>query len=83
METIHQIYDPVGETDIEDKQCVAPAVKYSANREGQCHVSMQSKTKAERYSLWFINNWYSAFKNKSTQWTSGPNCATGHHIAVQ
>ena len=56
METIQQVYDLVGETDIEDKQYVAPAVQYNANTQGQCHMSMQSKTKAEGYSLWFIND---------------------------
>ena len=66
METIHQIYDPVGETDIEDKQYVAPTVKYSADTQGQCHMSMQSKTQAEGYSLWFINNCSCLLKNKST-----------------
>ena len=66
METIHQIYDPVGETDIEDKQYVALAVKYSANTQGRCHMSMQSKTEAEGYNLWFINDCSCLLKNKST-----------------
>ena len=66
METIQQIYDPVGETDIEDKQYVALAVKYSANTQGQCHMSVQSKTEAEGYSLWFINDCSRLLKNKST-----------------
>ena len=66
METIHQIYDPVGETDKEDKQYVGPAVKYSANTQGQCHMSMQSKTEAEGYSLWFINDCSCLLKNKGT-----------------
>ena len=47
METIHQIYDPVDETGIEDKQYLAPAVKYGANTQGQCHMSMQSKTETK------------------------------------
>ena len=66
METIQHIYDPVGETDIEDKQYMAPAVKYSANTRGHCHMSVQSKTEAEGYSLWFINDCSCLLKNKST-----------------
>ena len=65
METIHQIYDPVGETDIENEKYVVPGVKYSANTQGQCHMSMQSKTEAEGYALWFINDCSSLLKNKS------------------
>ena len=42
METIQQIYDPVDETDIQDQQFVPPLVKYGANTQGQCHMSMQS-----------------------------------------
>ena len=83
METIHKIYDPVGETHIEDNEYVAPAVKYSANTQGQCHMSMQSKTEAKGYILWFINDCSCLLKNKSTKWTSGPNCAVGHQRAVQ
>ena len=65
METTDQIYDLVGETEIEDKQYAAAAVKYSANTEGQCHVSMQSNTEAEGYSLWFINDCSCLMENKS------------------
>ena len=66
METILQIYDPVGEIDIEDKQYVAPVVMYSANTQRQCHMSMQSKTEAEGYNLWSINDCSFLLKNKST-----------------
>ena len=58
METIDQIYDHVGETEIEDKQYGAAAVKHSANTQGECHMSVQSKIEAEGYkgySLWIID----------------------------
>ena len=47
METTDQIYDLVGETEIEDKQYAAAAMKYSANTQGRCHISVQSRTEAE------------------------------------
>ena len=65
METADQIYDPVGETEIEDKPYVAAAGKYSANTQGECHMSVQSKTEAEGYILWFINDCSCLLKNKS------------------
>ena len=65
METTHQIYDPVGETEIEDKQYAAAAMKYSANRQGQCHMSVQSKTEAEGCILWLTNDCSYLMENKS------------------
>ena len=54
METTDRIYDLAGEAQIEDKQYAAAALKYSANTQGQWHMSVQSKTKAEGYNLWFM-----------------------------
>ena len=65
METTDQIYDPVGETEIEDKQYAAAAMKYHANTQGQCHMSVQSKTEAEGYILWFINDCSCLMENKT------------------
>ena len=64
MEEIDQIYDPVGENEVEDKQCMAAAVKCSANTQAQCHVSVQSKTEAEGYNLRFINDCSCVLKKK-------------------
>ena len=65
METINQMYDPIGEIEIEDKQYAAAAMKYSANTQGQCHMSAQSKTEAEGCSLWFINDCSCLMEDKS------------------
>ena len=65
MEIVDEIYDPVGETQIEDKQHVAAAVKCSGTTQGQCHMSVQSKTEVEGDCLWFINDCSCLLKNKS------------------
>ena len=78
METTDQIYDPVGEIEIEDKQYAAAAMKYGANTQGQCHMSVQSKTEAEGYNLWFINDYSCVIENKSRIQYSAPLDETVH-----
>ena len=65
METTDKIYDPVGETEKEDKQYAAATMKYSANTQGRCHMSVQSKTEAEGCILWFINDCSCLMKTKA------------------
>ena len=65
MEPKDQIYDPVGETEIEGRQSASAAMKFvQIHRDIVTHRDM-SKTEAERYNLWFISDCSYPMENKS------------------
>ena len=65
MKTTNHICETVGEAEIQDKQYVSAAMKYSANKQGPCHISVQSKTEAVGPILWFINDCSCLVENES------------------